>query len=270
MKQKAIQEVRSFQQKVQFVDLNNGSSAYAKKIVSDYSWWTFNDTDIFQREMISYKLLEPAELVPTLVEIDQANKQFMVKAVATVQPKGKQVQPFLDGLLTLLCTLREILGQEFQACSARHLQNLYYQKGETARVSLWLLDEMVAILRNWEKYESQPLSYVHGDLHFGNVLYDGECIRLIDFEEAIQSHPVFDAASLSWDVMDQFGPRMYDYFRRLYQQAFRDDLIDLTEWKRFCKLRDWIVGRYVDQCCGEAIKEKAHKFILDTEPYTAG
>ncbi|GAB2592022.1 phosphotransferase [Spirosoma areae] len=269
MEQPTSKEVKSFQQQVSLVELKNGNQAYIKKIVSDYSWWTFEHTDVFQRELTSYQLLTSFNLVPPLLVVDQVNKQFTIEAMITLRPKDQQIQPFLASLINLLRTLKSIAGQEFQVCSWQHLLNLYCKKGQVAQVSPWLLDEMVAIVSKWANYESYPISYVHGDLHFGNLLYDGKSVKLIDFEEAIQSHSIMDATSLSWDVLDCFGQEAYDRFKRLYRNAFQAELIELREWKRFCQLRDWIVGRYLATCCPQEVKQQAYQFIVATEPMPA-
>ena len=262
----APQTVPSFQQQLSLIQRPNGSLAYVKKIVSDYSWWTFDQTDVFQRELTAYHLLTPVKLVPRLLEVDPSHKQFTLEAISTVKPQTRQPYSFLTSLIALLSTLRSMPGQALPACSFAQLRRLYLQKGQAAQVNQGLLDELAALLTKWIAYDTHSLSFVHGDLHFGNLLYDGETIKLIDFEEAIHAHSIIDATSLSWDILDTFGPQMYGYFKQVYRDAFQQELIELGEWKRFCQLRDWVVGRFLSRCCGPDIQAKAYRFIVDGEP----
>lgn len=266
MHQAAPQTVHSFQQQLSRIQRPNGQLAYVKTIVSDYSWWTFEQTDVLQRELTSYQLLTPLKLVPELVAVDRLHKQFTVEAIINGKPQAGQLQAFLASLITLLKTLKGVPGYELPACSFTHLRRLYLQKGQAAQVNRNLLDELTELVTKWLLYDTHPLSYVHGDLHFGNLLYDGDLIKLIDFEEAIQSHPVIDATSLGWDIMDNFGPDMYAHFKQLYEAEFGVALIELRDWKRFCQLRDWVVGRYLATCCAPEVRERAYQFIIAGEP----
>jgi hypothetical protein len=57
-----------------------------------------------------------------------------------------------------------------------------------------------------------PATLVHGDLHVGNVAYDGRSLRIFDWTDAAISHPFLDAAHLAhWSdeegVMKRFTER---------------------------------------------------------------
>src|SRR4051812_33041361 len=96
-----IKEIPSFQQSLFRVELD-GAAAYSKRILSDYSWWTCEDTDVFRRETESYALLNGIGVGPQLLCLDAASKEFVVADLHPRRPENEAVEPFLDDLVVLL------------------------------------------------------------------------------------------------------------------------------------------------------------------------
>jgi hypothetical protein len=229
-----VKVVPSFQQAMAMVRID-GQAAYSKRIVSDFSWWTFENTDVFQRELTSYSLLNTLQIGPQLLYSNAEQKQLVVQELGHEMPMGEDIKPFLDSLVALLSELRSLKNTGLQIYSAKEMAALYEKKGTAAKVNPVLLRELIQRLENWHESYGDSTSYIHGDLHLGNILSDGkEVSGLIDFEEAIESLPVFDAIQLSWGVLNQWGPVAQRSFNESYE-AQGTKMIDLDEWKRFCR-----------------------------------
>jgi|GEM_PF-6342180 len=261
-----IQPVPSFQQEVFRVEVD-GTPAYAKRIVSDYSWWTFDDTDIFTRETESYALLNGMGIGPQLLCLDATRKEFAVAELPHLRPGKEAVETFLDNLVILLERLSRLTAPNLQTYTAKAMAALFRSRGEQANVAPVLLSEITQMLNGWHDVYGSGVSYTHGDLHLGNILSDGSNVTgVIDFEETIQSLPVFDATNLSWTVKVVFGEGAYRHFKEAYEKSSGTALIDLNEWGRFCHLRGWIASCYLKHCGSAMLQEKARNFMSDEEP----
>ncbi|MGE3727380.1 MAG: aminoglycoside phosphotransferase family protein [Candidatus Sericytochromatia bacterium] len=259
---KYIEEVPSFQQSVFKVEIE-GTIAYSKRIISNYSWWTCEDTDIFKRETESYKLLNSIGVGPQLLFSDAKQGEFVVKELRHIPPQNECVEPFLDDLVLLLEKLRGFTDTHFQSYNAKEMATLFCSNGEKANVAPSFLNETTQMLNRWHDLYGSAVSYVHGDLHLGNIHSDGKSVTgIIDFEEAIQTIPVFDATDLSSSVMKKYGPTAYEYFRNAYEKSSGASLIDLEQWRRFGLVRVWIASCYLKNCCSSAMQEKAGNFLF--------
>ena len=163
-----IKEMPSFQQRLFRVELD-GTAAYAKRIVSDYSWWTFEDTDIFMRESESYALLNGMGIGPQLLCLDAAQKELVIADLHLRRPENEAVEPFLDDLVVLLGRLSQLTAPNLQAYTAKEMATLFRCKGEKANVTPALLSEITQMLNCWHDRYGSCVSYTHGDLNLGNI-----------------------------------------------------------------------------------------------------
>lgn len=257
--------VGSFQQKVWRATVD-GQAAYIKEIVSDYSWWTFGESDIYQREKRAYQLLNAAGIGPPLLSYDDDARRLVIAAAAPVT--NERNRAVCDHLLEILQTLRGLRNTGLDSFTAQSLAEVFAAQGQTAGVQQRFLDEITAMLETWHRLYGDGLCFTHGDLHTGNALSGNERITgVIDFEETIESLPVFDGVNMANALSD--APELCTHFSRSYEKTFDEPLISLTQWRRFWRLRGWIISCHLQNCAAPDIREKARGFIfskaLDSE-----
>jgi fructosamine-3-kinase len=71
-----------------------------------------------------------------------------------------------------------------------------------------------------------PNTLTHGDLHSGNVAWDGRNAVLFDWSDSSWSHPILDIYHLTAHVPDEVRAEAVDAFRRVWHAAFPDAEID--------------------------------------------
>lgn len=74
-----------------------------------------------------------------------------------------------------------------------------------------------------------PDTLSHGDLHLGNVAYDGTSLRLFDWTDACVTHPFLDASHLAYFVASGSGPeadRVASLLVEPWRRAFPDADVD--------------------------------------------
>jgi hypothetical protein len=264
MRLELIEQVPSFQQEVWRATVN-GEPAYAKRIVSNYSWWTCEESDIYAREKCSYQLLNSAGIRPQLLAHDDETRQLILEAIETTGTTNENQETLCDSLVDTLKTLRGLRPTSLEKLSALRLAGIYAEKGRAAGVKLELIQEIVNILNEWHQRYGTELAFTHGDFHGGNWRHDGRRITaIIDFEESIESLPVFDASLVAYAFRE--APALFQRFERRYEDAFGEALICVSQWRRFSRLRGWIVSCYLRECCAPDIAHKARGFLLEDEP----
>jgi len=261
--------VQSFQQKVWHATVDK-TAVFVKEIISDYSWWTCEESDIFRREKLSYQRLNAVGIGPRLLCCDDAARRLIMEAVpqsadADEEPIRAEDDAVCDSLLDVLKTLRGLRDTGLERLTARRLAQIYTAKGEAAAVQPQLVAEISHQLEAWHQTYGHELCFTHGDLHPGNVRAGkGRIVGLIDFEETIESLPVFDGANMAWALSEE--PAVCARFASGYEQAFGEPLIPPQEWRRFYLLRGWIVSCYLRNCCAPDVRDRAGNFIFANEP----
>jgi hypothetical protein len=256
--------VGSFQQKV-WRATADGQPVYVKQIISDYSWWTCNASDIYEREKRSYQLLNAAGIGPLLLAYDDAARQLVLAPLEDATPAATNDDALFDSFIRTFKTLRNIRETGLERLSARQLADLYAEKGEAGGAHPQLVAEITRQLEIWHDTYGEELAFTHGDFHGGNARHNGQrVIGIIDFEESLESLPVFDATNISGSFANE--PERYQNFARNYQTTFHEPLIELHQWHRFRELRGWITSCYLRNCCAAEVAQKAKNFLCDTEP----
>lgn len=87
-------------------------------------------------------------------------------------------------------------------------------------------DEVEAMVREfWDCGLPDTLS--HGDLHLGNVAYDGSVLRVFDLTDSCISHPLLDGYHLAhFDDRRPSDSELFQAFARPWRAAFPDARID--------------------------------------------
>lgn len=78
---------------------------------------------------------------------------------------------------------------------------------------------------------------IHADLHLGNAVFEGERVKLIDFDDCGTGHRLYDLAVAVWEQRDEDD---YDDFRDTLLTGYgsvRD--IDVTHLDDFIALRQF-------------------------------
>ncbi len=66
-----------------------------------------------------------------------------------------------------------------------------------------------------------PETLVHGDLHFGNIVYQGDGLTFFDWTDACFSHPFFDVVMLkSYDRSPEASPELRDAYLEPWRERF--------------------------------------------------
>jgi thiamine kinase-like enzyme len=250
--------IESFQQKV-WRATADGKPVFIKEIVSNCSWWTFDESDVYQREKLSYQILNTAGIGPRLLSSDDMARRLVIEEIADTPNEDDKAA--CDHLLELLKTLRGLRNTGLDRLTARRLAAHYTQKGQAAGVHPRFLEEISQQLETWHRIYGEELCFTHGDLHIGNLRSGGNRILgLIDFEESIESLPVFDGVNMA-DALSE-APELCAHFAESYEKLFDEPLIPLKEWRRFWRLRGWIVSCYLQNCAAPNVREKARSFIF--------
>jgi hypothetical protein len=259
--------VGSFQQQVFNVQVPGTGEAFLKKITSNYSWWTFDECDVYYREKTSHAIMAALTGYDILLSADDGKREFVTKALPKPNLSEANIKPLIHAILDGLAAMRSRRDTSLDKLTASNLATGYFKKGTQAGVCPRLLDEVCSFLIRWEGTYGSEVCYVHGDLHWGNILEapDG-LLYPFDYEEAIESLPAFDGANISSLISKPYGDEWYQYFKQQYQNRFEEELISLEDWHRFRRLRDWIVACYLKQCCDALTREKAKAFLFATAP----
>ena len=258
-------EQPSFQQQVFKLQVQ-GEEAFLKRIISDYSWWTFDQCDIYLREKTSHGIMSTLTSIHLLLYADDNKREFVTKALPRPDFTPAHATGFIHAALDVLAAMRRQQDTSLDRLTLSELAISYSQKAMQASVSSHLVNEVCNLLERWERSFGSTTCYVHGDLHLGNLLEQDGVLYPFDYEEAIQSLPALDSANLSAGVYAAYGDEGYQYFRQQHQQRFDEDLIERRDWQRFCHLRNWIASCYLRRCCDVTTAELAKAFIVDEEP----
>jgi fructosamine-3-kinase len=71
-----------------------------------------------------------------------------------------------------------------------------------------------------------PSVLTHGDLHRGNVAWDGRNVVLFDWSDSCWSHPILDIYHLTAHVPDDVRARAVDAYQQVWRAAFPDAEIE--------------------------------------------
>jgi hypothetical protein len=71
-----------------------------------------------------------------------------------------------------------------------------------------------------------PSVLTHGDLHRGNVAWDGRNVVLFDWSDSCWSHPILDIYHLTAHVPDAVRARALDAYQQVWRAAFPDAEIE--------------------------------------------
>ena len=71
-----------------------------------------------------------------------------------------------------------------------------------------------------------PNTLTHGDLHRGNVAWDGRNVVLFDWSDSCWSHPILDVYHLTAHVPDDVRDRAVDAYTSVWHAAYPDAEID--------------------------------------------
>jgi aminoglycoside phosphotransferase (APT) family kinase protein len=123
-------------------------------------------------------------LAPVLADLQAGSVGDLARLRAAGCP-DRTAASLLDGLAMLLAESVELAG-----LSADDL--------DAARAAAPRMAELVREL--WDC--GLPATLTHGDLHVGNVAYDGDQVRVFDWTDAAVSHPFFDIMLLAGSAED--------------------------------------------------------------------
>ncbi len=216
-----LDEVPSWQQKVYRLQIQKEGDAFLKEIVTDYSWWTLDDCDVYRRETVSHALMAELTGINLLLQSDDEKKQFVTKALANPEITADNAEFYINALLDALALMRSRRDTSLDRLTPSALINLFSQKANQAKVNARLVEEFCGLVQSWERSFGSAVCFVHGDLDTGNILQtENGMLYPFDYEEAIESLPAFDSANISLAIHRQCGEQASEYFKSRYQRSF--------------------------------------------------
>jgi len=219
--------------------------------------WFKAAAEVFRHEAAIHGVLAAhfPDDVPVLVAEDDARAWLLMEplagsteadraagAGAALAPRWAEVQlaslPVLDELRAAGCPVRdaEATIESFRGVLAGSAELALLTRDELAAVEA-LRDEVEAMVRElWACGLPDALS--HGDLHLGNVAYDGFELRVFDLTDACISHPLLDASHLAAFDDPASSDDLVDAFLGPWRQAFPD--ADLDRARRLAPVVDLV------------------------------
>ena len=155
------------------------------------------------------------DLVPTVVAADEAEGWLLMEPLAGTSDRAEGAAEALAPVWAAaqLASLDWLDELRTAGCPDRGVEpTLAAWRGVLARdpeMALLRDDERAAVLGAAGEVEARvrefwstglPDTLAHGDLHPGNVAYDGQDLRLFDWTDACISHPFLDGSHLAYFV----------------------------------------------------------------------
>ena len=218
-------------------------SAVHQVPTDDGSLWFKACCDLFRAEaaLLAQVSQHLPDLVPVVVAADAAEGWLLMEPLAgagdgdramgaaeVVAPVWAEAQlaslDWLDDLRAAGCPQR---GLEATLAAWRAVRDGHPEVGLLAE------EERAAVLASAGEVEARvrelwgvglPDTLSHGDLHLGNVAYDGSVLRVFDWTDACVSHPFLDASHLAYfvasDADDGTAERLLRAFAEPWRAAF--------------------------------------------------
>ena len=228
-------------------------SAVLEVPTSDGILWFKACCDHFRAEAaILHRLSDRLpDLVPIVVAADDAEGWLLMEPLAGASDRAPGAPAALAPVwaaaqLASLAWLDELRAA---GCPDRGLgPTLAAWRGVLAHdpeMSLLTDDERAAVLGSADEVEAGvrefwstglPDTLAHGDLHLGNVAYDGQTLRVFDWTDACISHPFLDGSHLAYFVAsddadadaEQLLGRFAEPWRKAYPEADVDRALALA------------------------------------------
>ena len=208
--------------------------------------WFKAAADVFHAEAAIHRVLAAhfPDDVPVLLAEDDARAWLLMEplagttetdqvpgAGAALAPRWAEVQlaslDLIDELRAAGCPVRDadatIAGFRRVLADSDELTLLSREELGTVR---GLQDDIEALVREFWGC-GLPDALCHGDLHLGNVAWDGSDLRVFDLTDACLSHPLLDGCHLAG--FDDRGPLDGDLFAafvRPWREAYPDADLD--------------------------------------------
>lgn len=152
-----------------------------------------SDPQQLEREVAATLAVSKIGLAPEVIAYDLDHDIFITKQIESKRAVSLQTDQEIDDIAALLRRLHDSSIAFEEKATPVELVLLELEKTERSGGSL--PHEFVSTLyRLMETYEAPELVPCHLDLHFGNMIHDGERLWFIDWECARNSDPLFDIA----------------------------------------------------------------------------
>lgn len=144
---------------------------------------------------------------------------------------------------------------------AKPCNMLEEMKKEINKISFSLFDDEILDIFEYVKgasWKNDVLTLSHNDFHPQNILYDGERLRLIDWEMAGLAHPFYDIAFMSNYL---FYDR-YDAYEFLSLYTGKNlTTVDKTTFDNFRRIAYGLLASMNFQACAQ--KNQSYKLLID-------
>ncbi|MBD3923653.1 aminoglycoside phosphotransferase family protein [Nocardioides cavernae] len=222
-------------------------SAVLEVPTSDGVLWFKACCDHFRAEAaILHRLSERLpDLVPIVVAADEAEGWLLMEPLAGASDRAAGAPQALAPVWAAaqLASLDWLDALRASGCPDRGLEPTLAAwrrvLADDPEMALLADDERVAVLGAADEVEAQvrefwatglPDTLAHGDLHLGNVAYDGQALRLFDWTDACISHPFLDGSHLAYfvasDTAGEDTDQLVGAFAEPWREAYPDADVD--------------------------------------------
>jgi hypothetical protein len=222
-------------------------SAVLEVPTSDGTLWFKACCDHFRAEAaILHRLSQRLpDLVPTVVAADEAEGWLLMEPLAGASDRAEGAAEALAPVWAAaqLASLTWLDELRTAGCPDRGVEPTlaawHRVLAHDPEMALLSDDERAAVLGATDEVEARvrefwstglPDTLAHGDLHPGNVAYDGQDLRLFDWTDACISHPFLDGSHLTYFVAshdaDADADRQLADFAEPWREAYPEADVD--------------------------------------------
>lgn len=236
---------------------NKKNVYYIKTFVGDMCWWTFDDTDLFKRELRAIKFCQTNNIPHPKTKYDVKNKTIIMEECPGVCATECLNKNSINIFYKIGKTLADLHSYPIDDLDADDVSLNNYFK--TLKTKIKDLSEKENFLKQIKELELRLTSsrkvFLHGDFHVGNVLINKDnqdVSAILDWEFSAIGDPETDVLIMMNSIAHKANDKnveelLINSFLKGYVNniKFKLTLDDLELWRKFLELRDEIISAWV-------------------------
>ena len=248
----------SFQQKMQLVD----NKYYKRTWIGDMSWWTFENTNIMDRELEMYRICTKNNIyVPKIYNINKTHKSVNIKKI-----NGKNLIDHFEENIDSIHILSDIVIQVANIIYKLHSIKIDHNIKLNFMTFSNYYDLICNKINKFDKdntYTNELLKYKnlivdndfvisHGDFHAGNLIIDKtNNLYLIDFEESCIASRYTDIVSFIRCLKCIVPKRQFNILKNTFINTYESiskinlDTKQMKIWNDFLTFRSQFISFWI-------------------------